>query len=65
MITFDLLVRAVHVRRKGFELRRARVDALERRDELLFDPPLANSGFGHAVNCRDLAIAESRALERA
>ena len=59
------LVRAVHVRRERLELGRAGVDALERRDELLFDAPLANRRLGHAVDGGDLTVAEPRALQRA
>ena len=59
------LVGAVHVRRERLELGRAGVDALECRDQLLFDAPLANRRFRHAVDGGDFAVAEPGALQRA
>ena len=72
-MTFDLFVGfdsspfsygAVHVRRERLELGGAGVDALERGDELVFDAPLPNRRLGHAVDRRDLAVAEPGALQR-
>ncbi len=60
-----LLVRAVQVRRKRFELRRAGVDPLERGLQSTFDPGRSDRLLVGDEDRRQLAIADAGALQRA